>query len=503
MNHSNEIKRGAIISYFAIFFNIIAGLLYTPWMVRQIGVSDYGLYTLIGAFLSYFLMDFGLSQAIARFIAKYKAEGNQDGINNMLGVTTRVYLLIDIFIFVVLAIAYVFISDIFKELTPDEQGKFKIVFIIAGFFSIATFPLMPINGAMIAYERFVVLKLSDLAQKVLKISFMVVALWSGKGLFMLIFVNGCVGLIVKLYNFFYIKRKEKFTINIRFFDRGMAKELISFSVWIFVMGIAQSLILNIVPTILGILSGTREIAIFSIAMILEGYTYTFAQALNGLFLPKVTRMVTANDNRNEITDLMIRVGRLQFIVTGLLIAGIVVLGKPFIQLWMGDVFTKSYYVALFLIVPSIVILTQDIASTLLFVVNKIKYVAVLYMVAAGISLSIGIFLTPLYGAVGSAIGVGVALIACDVIGVNLVYSKILKLEIGRFFRSVHLKMLWPLVIAGVFSMAGQYFYPIHSWVSFVASAFTFVLLYALMMWSFVMNKEEKEIILSVINKVTK
>ena len=47
----NQIKQGAIISYIAIFFNIAAGLIYTPWMVGQIGVSDYGLYALIGAFL--------------------------------------------------------------------------------------------------------------------------------------------------------------------------------------------------------------------------------------------------------------------------------------------------------------------------------------------------------------------------------------------------------------------------------------------------------------------
>ena len=47
MSFSKEIKKGAIISYFAILFNIIIGLLYTPWMVNKIGVSDYGLYTLI------------------------------------------------------------------------------------------------------------------------------------------------------------------------------------------------------------------------------------------------------------------------------------------------------------------------------------------------------------------------------------------------------------------------------------------------------------------------
>ena len=94
-----QIAKGAIISYIAIFLNIAITFFYTPWMIRQIGVSDYGLYSLVGTFISYFIIDFGLSGAITRFIAKYRAEGNQKKVENMLGLTTKVYLYIDALIF--------------------------------------------------------------------------------------------------------------------------------------------------------------------------------------------------------------------------------------------------------------------------------------------------------------------------------------------------------------------------------------------------------------------
>ena len=73
----SKIAKGAIISYVSIFLNIVISLVYTPWMIRQIGVSDYGLYSLVGAFLGYFTLDFGLSGTITRFIAKYRAEGGE------------------------------------------------------------------------------------------------------------------------------------------------------------------------------------------------------------------------------------------------------------------------------------------------------------------------------------------------------------------------------------------------------------------------------------------
>lgn len=499
----NQIKLGALISYIAIFFNIGTGLIYTPWMIRQIGVSDYGLYSLMGAFLSYFLIDFGLGSAIARFIAKFRAEGNENKIKIMLGITTRIFLLLDFIILLVLTVVYFFLSNIFAELTVSEIEKLKIIYLIAGFFSLASFPFTPVSGALIAYERFIVLKFADLLQKILIITFMVIALFLGHGLFALIFINGIVGFSIKIFQYFYIKKKENLSINLRFFDSKMAKELFSFSSWVFVIGIAQRLLLNIVPTILGILSGSQQIAIFSIALTLENFIFAFANALNGLFLPKVTRMAVKNTNREEISNLMIRVGRIQLMILGLIIVGVVVFGKSFIQLWISNDFIQSYYVLLFLVIPSIIHLTQQIAYELLFAVNEIKYRAILFVTASIISIIIGVILAPSLGALGTAIGVGIALILCHEIGMNFVYSKVLKLEIGRFFRSVHLKIIWPLVVAGGLSVLGQHFYQINSWLSFVVSGSAFVFIYVLLVWYLVMNTEEKGLIMSVVNKIRK
>ena len=86
---------GALISYFTMGFNIIAGLLYTPWMVSKIGQADYGLYTLANSLIAIFMLDFGLGSAVSRFVSKYRAEGNQDAVRNIMGVIYKLYLIID------------------------------------------------------------------------------------------------------------------------------------------------------------------------------------------------------------------------------------------------------------------------------------------------------------------------------------------------------------------------------------------------------------------------
>ena len=145
-NSSRQIRLGAAMSYIAILFSIVAGLIYTPWMISKIGRSDFALFSLVGAFLSYFVMDFGLSAGIARFISKYRAEQREKEVAELLGLTTKLYIVIGFVILIILTILFFFLEDIFLKLNSEEIKKFKVVFCIAGAFSVVSFPFLPLNS---------------------------------------------------------------------------------------------------------------------------------------------------------------------------------------------------------------------------------------------------------------------------------------------------------------------------------------------------------------------
>jgi O-antigen/teichoic acid export membrane protein len=491
MDSNQQIKKGALLSYSAIVFNMIAGFIYTPWMVSQIGKSDYGLYILVTAFLTYFVMDFGLGQTIARFITTYKVKNELEKINQLLGLTTRFYLFINILIFLILLFTYFFIENIFLKLTSTEIMKFKVVYLIVGGFSLISFPFLPLNGVLIAYERFVVLKLCDVISKVLIIVFMVIALLLGYKLYALVLINALVGIIIIGIKLSYIKNTLPIKINFKFKSRTLLKELFKFSFWVSIIGIAQRLLINIAPFILGIVSGTTAIAIFSIGVIIEGYTWTFANALNGLFLPKVSQLNLKENNQKQITDLMIRVGRLQLIIVGLLLIGLMVLGQDFIILWMGESFQKSYYVVIFLIAPGFIILTQEIAYTYLFVINELKYRAFLFIFAALISVVLSFILAPSLGALGCAIGIFIGTVSCHVIGMNFIYWKKIHLEIPRFFKECYGSFIAPLGLTVIIGLLLNHFLSEISYLIFISKALAMSLAYFLLIWSIGLNSSEK------------
>lgn len=497
---SRQLKLGAIMSYFAIGINIITGLLYTPWMIHSIGRENFGLYTLTISVISFFVFDFGLSAAVTRFIAKYLAEGRQDKADNCMGLVCKLYILIDVVMLLILSGVYFFIPQLYKELSFEEIESFKVVYIVAAIYSVVSFPFIPVNGIFMAHEKFIQVKLCDILHKIIIVLAMSICLLLGGGLYSLVLVHAVAGLITIALKLYFIKKYTHQGISWYYFNRSEFKEIVGFSGWVTAMSIAQRFIFNIAPSILGALSGSASIAILGIATTLEGYTFTFANAINGMFLPKISRIV-ANDN-GDILPLMVRIGRIQIYITSLIIFGVICLGEHFIQLWVGKDFSESYLCALFIIVPSLFQLPQEIGNQTIFVKNKVKKLAIVYILMAFINIVLAIFLAPNFGALGISMSVFVAYLV-RTIGMDVIFYRDLHIDVLSFFKDTYLKLFIPLVICFIFGFTINIVVRIDSWFGFVIKGLFYVCSYLAVMYLFAMNNSERELILTPLRRIRK
>lgn len=438
-----NIGKGAIISYIAIFLNIAISFLYTPWMLRQIGVSDYGLYSLILSFMSYFTIDFGLSSAIARFIAKYRAEGDDKKVENIIGLSLKIFCVIDVVIFLCLFVCYFFIADIFKGLTLEEISKLKVLYIISGTFSILSFGLKPLDGVLVAYEYFVPAKVMDMVYKVGSVLFVVVALLLGGDIYILVLINGGLSFITQLLKFLYWHRKTNLFPNIEYYENNERKELFSYSFWSFMMGMAMRFRISFIPTILGIFSNSGQIAVFSLGITIEAMMWTISSALNGLFLPKVSKLYHHN-NKEEIMNLMINVGRIQLFLFMAIYSVFFIFGSNFILLWVGDYYREAYYVVLFLTFAHIIGNTTHVAIDLVYASNKIKIIACVTFICSLFSIIISCYVAGQFGAIGCAICSGIAILFTQLIYL-LIFAVRLNLDIRSFLYNCHLK-IFPIIL---------------------------------------------------------
>lgn len=495
----SKIAKGAVISYISIFLNIVISLVYTPWMINKIGVSDYGLYSLVGAFLSYFLLDFGLAGTITRFVAKYRAESNEEKVSNMLGLTAKVYLILDSIIFLVLFVLYFFLTDIFGGgLTAEELEKLKVLYCIAGTFSILSFLFKPVSGAMMAYEFFVENKTLDLLVRVGTVIFIVIMLLLGGNVYHLVFITGFVGFGAALLRYAIFIRKSKLKINWSYFEKAELIGLFSFSVWVLLVQLAQMFRISLIPTILGIFNNTTEISVFSVGANLQGMVFTISAALNGLFLPMVSRLVHSGD-RKGIMSLMVQVGRIQLFVILLIFSGFCVFGQSFIQLWVGEIFNSSYYVFLLLVFGYILALTMQIGMDLVYAENKIKHTAMRVLISSLIGLVLSVILAPKYGALGCAIATGFALLLTQVLYV-LFFNNKMGLDMKNFFKKCHLRIMPLLVVYAVAAYVVSRFFSIDNWFSLILSLVVYAIGYLLIAWFVLANEDEKNLVKGFIKK---
>lgn len=487
-----NIGKGAIISYVSIFLNIAISFFYTPWMIRQIGMSDYGLYSLIMSFISYFLMDFGLHQAVQRFIAKYRAENNDDKVAKMVGLTTRVYLIIDAVIFMVLLVCYFFISNIFTGLTPAEINTLKGLYIIAAVFSILNFMFKPMAGAMLAYEFFVEEKLLEMVNRVGTVVLVCVALLMGADVYALVLINGAVALLTSVLKFIIFKRKSKLKIQWGYYNKGELKSIFSFSMWTFGISLAQKMRSSLIPTILGIVSNSTEIAVFAMAVALDAMIYILSSALNGLFLPKVAR-VALNQDRESVGDLMIKVGRLQLYVVWLIFSGFCIFGRQFINLWVGPEFSNAYYILICGILVQPILLTEQVASDLVYVENKVRYTGTMIFTTSVMGLLIATIGAYYFGALGAGIGSGLGLIIY-VVWLNIFYKNNMKLNLRRFFKECHGKILPFLALFSVITFFLVRIVTIDNWFKLIGIIAVYTLLYFVVAYFATFNNEEKNLV---------
>lgn len=484
-------------SYVAIAINIVTGLLYTPWMIHSIGRENFGLYTLAMSVISLFVFDFGLSSAVTRFIAMYLAEGRQDKADNCLGLVYRLYLIIDVVLFLILVGVFFFIPQIYKELSPDEIQKFEVVYCVAALYSVISFPFIPVNGVLTAHEKFIQLKICDVAHKLIIVVAMSACLLMGGGLYSLVIVNAAAGVLTILFKLYCIRRYTPQSVSLHYSNKSEFREILGFSGWVTVIAVAQRCVFNLAPSILGALSGSTAIAILGIAITLEGYTYTFSSAINGMFLPKVSRIVA--DGEGDVLPLMIRVGRIMIYVISLIVFGVVILGRDFIQLWVGPDFNESYFCAVLIILPSLLQLPQDIGIQTIYAKNKVRKLSTVYLVMAATNIAGAIILTPSLGALGICISICIAYII-RTIGMDVIFYRDLNIDVFAFFRETIVKMAMPLALTLIIGFGFYYMIPLHSWVGLVVKGCLFVLGYCVVMFTMSMNSAEKELLVSIFRK---
>lgn len=500
----NQIKVGAFLSYVIIALNNVIGLLYTPFMLRMMGQTEYGLYSLVASVVAYLtVLDFGFGNAIVRYTAKLRAEGDKEKQYEMFGVFLILYSVIGLLTFLIGLVIYTNVDVLFKvTMSLEEMSKVRIMLLLMICNLAFTFPMSIFGSIITAYENFIFQKVVNLLRIILNPVVMILMLLMGYRAIGMVVIVTIFNVLTLLINAWYCFYKLKIRVKVRRsgFDWGFLKEVSIYSFWIFLNAIMDRIYWDSGQFILGVYTGVSIIAVYAVALQLVNIYKGFSTAIAGLFLPRITAMVTNNEGDGRISDLFIKTGRLQYIIMAFILSGFVVFGKYFIIFWAGPDYVEAYYIALVLFVPLFIPLIQNIGITILQAKNKMKFRSILYAVLSIGSLGISIPLAKQYGGIGCAVGTASALVIGQIIIMNIYYHKKVGLDMIEFWKEIGRMSVVPALLCSTSLVLLQYIH-LDSLLLFVVVVILFSIVYMITFWFKGMNQYERNLFLKPIKRV--
>lgn len=498
----NQLKAGATLNYTVIVLNILVGLLYTPFLLRMLGQSDYGIYSLVASVISYLtVLDLGFGNAIIRYTAKFRAEGKTVEQYEMFGMFLILYSVIGLVSMIAGGYLYMHVDSWFAaSMTFEELEKTRIILMLLVFNLAFTFPMSLFGAIVLAYERFVFPKVVNILRILLNTGIMILLLEWGYRVIAMVVLQTVFNLLSLLCNYWYCKYKLRIRLFFRNFRWGFLKEVAVYSFWIFLSVIMDRIYWNTGQFVLAVYVNTAAVAVFAVAIQLSILYMSFSTSISSVFLPKVTQMVAVGNDRKEISDLFIRTGRIQYMVMVLILSGFTVFGRDFIRLWAGEGYSETYVIAMIFFFSLTIPMIQNLGVTILQARNQMKFRSLLYLFIAGISLYLQIVLSRKYGGFGCSLAIAVALLVGQGLIMNFYYHFKQGLDIISFWKEILKMSVIPFVLSVLF-IGLRRFVSMDSWPSLLMGIGGFLLIYLPLFARYGLNVYERSLFMAPLRMI--
>lgn len=500
----NQLKIGIVLNYINMAVGTIIPIFYTPIMLQLLGQNEYGLYKLSSSVTSYLsLISLGLGSAVSRYLIKAQVEEGKDAEERTLGLFMIIFRIIAVVAFIVGTILALNLQIWYSDsLTATELSKMRIIVFVLVCSTAISFSVSPYMSVVSTHERFLFLQVMNIFSTcVMPIVNLFILFLGYKSIGMAV-SSLAMGVLGQFIYMIYIRKNLKIKAQYRNMPVFMLKEIIAFSFWIFVANIVSQLYNSTDTVMIGAVPalGTVGVAIYNVGTTFSSLTTTLTIGVSSLLNPKTNKMVFGGASNDELTDLAIRVGRIQGYIVTLIITGFIAFGQPFIAWYAGDKYRESYWVAICLMIPSIIPLMQSVCLSIIVAKNKHKFRSLVYL---GIAISnvIGTwFAMKNWGVVGAALVTAIAITIGQGFVMNWYYAKKIQLDMKRFWNSLLHLFPIPIFLCAIALLLSK-------WIDFydlkimLVGILSYTSLYGILIWKFVMNENERALVLGPINQL--
>jgi O-antigen/teichoic acid export membrane protein len=447
-----SLRVNAVSNWCSLIVNIGIGFCLTPFIIKNLGDTGYGIWTLVGSFVGYYgLLNLGVGSAITRYIARYSGQGEQQKLDETFNTALVMFSMTGC---IACGLSFVLAGSLaaFFEVPAADVVSFKRLIWIIGITTGIGFPAGVFSAAVTAREHFVEVNVVTIVRGLLRAGLVVLFVNLGWGVVGVGLAPLCATLFAIVANMFLFKRYgSDISVGLKFANRKTLKMLLVYGGITTIIAIADILRSNIDSVVIGKFVSLDAVGVYGVAMLLLRYMTRSVISGLGVLGPRFA-VLDGVGHKDELNRLFLKSLSIAAILSFGVAMLAIVFGRHFILWWAGEEYSRAAIILYILVVPRAVAIAQNPGIALMYALKKHQFYAVATIAEAIANITLSLILVKQYGIVGVALGTMVSMLIVKIGVMPLYVSGIAGLPVLEYAKSI----VPPAIIAVVISFVAYY-----------------------------------------------
>jgi O-antigen/teichoic acid export membrane protein len=448
-----------------------------PLLVHGLGDRRYGMWSLVESILAYLtLFDLGVAASVVRYVSRLTATQDRAGVNRVVSTSVVIFAAAGAAaLLIALGIAFGALPCL--GVPPELFAETRWMLVLLGVNLALGLPLHVFASVLDGLGRYPAKTAIGTTAVLLRIPLFLLVLHTGGGLVPL----ACALTGISLAEHAALALAARYYLpGLRFSpasaDRATFRTIRGYSLDAFLAMLAGRISFGTDAVVIALTLAPQYITFFAVAARLVEYGKSFLNSAITVLTPAVSTFEARGDT-GAIRRVLFDSTRWALWLVLPLEAGLLLLGRPFLALWLGDFHAgRSYPVLVILSLPLSLAISQAVSARILYGMGRLRWLSRAVMVEAFANLIISLCLARPLGIEGVALGTAVPNVCMNVVLVAYI-CRTLEVRPLAYLRRAFAAPLAAVLVPAGFWLVTLEVLPPDGWGAFVAVGAAGVLLY--------------------------
>ena len=437
-NRALGILRNATSNYVRQLLQIVVLVLLTPYIVRQVGTDDFGLWSLIQATIGLLgLMDLGFSTSVVKFVAEARGKGDAARLRQLTATFFWQYTALGA---AMLAATLLLLGPLpgLLDLPEGRVESARLVFLLVGLRAALGLPLGLFAGILVGYQKQV---LSNLCRVVGTVSYGLVAWWAlavSPSIETLSWASLATGVGANVLSLVLcLRHAPGMSLSPAQFRWGMIREISTFSLWFFLIQVSLLIATRVDTIIINGVLPLAAVAVYTVAIRVAEKASALCRQLTNALTPVIAELRGAGEESN-IRAVFLKGSMLSVALSAPILVGLAWLAEDLCVAWMGEDF-RGAGLPCQLLGAALVGLVHGNTENILSMTGHQKHLALATLGGQALNLALTLALIKPLGLAGVALAAVLAQAAVQLLAIQPKAGQIQRVSMAEFYW----RTLWP------------------------------------------------------------